>query len=75
MPRKTKRQQQVSKIPRKKEHYIEDEKNEDINNWTKKDLNEFEKIGKRLITKVLHWQENAAHSIRAVYNRTSKTTV
>ncbi|GBC00463.1 hypothetical protein RclHR1_03870003 [Rhizophagus clarus] len=101
MSRKTKRQQQVSKILRKKRCYIsknkteteiktieneewvdnevirdqiEGEEDEDINNWTEKDLNEFEKVGKRLITKVLHWQENTANSIRAVYNRTSKIT-
>src|SRR3954464_2134956 len=89
MPRKTKRQQQVSKIPRKKGRYIsqslaeteieavENEErieDEDINDWTKEDLNEFEKVGKRLITEVLHWHKNAASSIRAAYNGTSRTT-
>jgi hypothetical protein len=37
-------------------------------------LNEFEKIGKRLITEVLHWHENAASNIRAAYIGTSRTT-
>ena len=97
MPYKTKRQQQVSKIPRKKGRYIsksqaeteteavknkewieneiiEDWIEEDISNWTKEDLNEFEEIGKRLISEVLHWHENAANNIRAAYNGTSRTT-
>ena len=97
MPHKTKRQQQVSKIPRKKGRYIsksqaeteteavknkewieneiiEDWIEEDISNWTKEDLNEFEEIGKRLISEVLHWHENAANNIRAAYNGTSRTT-
>ncbi|RIA92165.1 hypothetical protein C1645_821059 [Glomus cerebriforme] len=47
---------------------------ENINNWTKEDLNEFKKVGKRLITEVLYWHDNAANSIRAVYNGTSRTT-
>ncbi|RIA88753.1 hypothetical protein C1645_825886 [Glomus cerebriforme] len=88
MSRKTKRQQQVNKILRKKGCYIsqsqaeteiEAVKNEErienkviedwiegenINNWTKEDLNEFKKVEKRLITEVLHWRDNAASSIR-----------
>ncbi|EXX64766.1 uncharacterized protein OCT59_026458 [Rhizophagus irregularis] len=104
MPRKTKRQLQVNKIPRKKEHYIsreteieavEDEKwidNENINEWAEgeivkdqiedeinndwtKDLEEFEKVGKKLITEVLCWYEKATGSIRAAYNGTSRITV
>ena len=102
MPRKTKRQQQISKIPRKKGRYIskdeaeieieavEGEKwvdNENIdewteggiveinNDWTKEDLQEFEKVGKKLITEVLYWHEKATDSIRAAYNRTSRTTI
>jgi hypothetical protein len=51
--------------------WIEDK---NINNWMKEDLNEFKKVGKRLITEVLHWCENTASSIRLVYNRTLRTT-
>src|SRR5205809_5299156 len=104
MPRKTKRQLQISKIPRKKGRYIskdeieavegekwmdnenidewteggivEDQIEDEINNdWTKEDLKEFEKVGKKLITKVLCWHEKAAGSIRAAYNGTSRTTI
>ncbi|CAB4473775.1 unnamed protein product [Rhizophagus irregularis] len=104
MPRKTKRQLQVNKIPRKKGRYIsreteieavEGEKwidNENINEWAEgeivedqiedeinndwtKDLEEFEKVGKKLITEVLCWHEKATGSIRAAYNGTSRTTV
>uniref|UniRef100_U9UMZ8 Uncharacterized protein n=1 Tax=Rhizophagus irregularis (strain DAOM 181602 / DAOM 197198 / MUCL 43194) TaxID=747089 RepID=U9UMZ8_RHIID len=88
MPRKTKRQLQVNKIPRKKGRYIsreteieavegekwmdnkninkwaegeivEDQIEDEINNdWTK-DLKEFEKVEKKLITEVLCWHEKA----------------
>ena len=98
MSHKTKRQQQVSKILRKKGRFIsksqaeteieaieneviiegeegkESEEDENINYWTEEDLNEFEKVGKRLITEVLQWHENAAKGIRAAYNGTSRTT-
>ena len=54
---------------------VEDQIEDEINNdWTKEDLNEFEKVGKRFITEVLHWHENAASNIRATYNGTSRTT-
>ncbi|PKK56499.1 hypothetical protein RhiirC2_799876 [Rhizophagus irregularis] len=36
---------------------------------------EFEKVGKKLITKVLCWHEKATCSIRAAYNGTSRTTL
>ena len=108
MPCKTKRQLQISKIPRKKGRYIskdqaeteieavegekwmdnenidewkeggivEDQIEDEINNdWTKEDLKEFEKVGKKLITEVLCWHEKAAGSIRAAYNGTSRTTI
>ncbi len=44
------------------------------NDWTKEDLQEFEKVGKKLITEVLYWHEKATDSIRAAYNGTSRTT-
>jgi hypothetical protein len=98
MPRKTKRQQQVSKIPRKKGRYvsletitreIETVENEnrlenEIDNkwpedetidWTEEELKEFDKIEKKLISEVLHWHEDAACSIRAVYTGNSRTTI
>lgn len=96
MPRKTKRQLQVSKIPRKKGRYlskdqakteieaVESEKwmdNKNIDEWTEGEnqiddeyLNEFEKVGKKLITEVLCWHGKATGSIRAAYNGTSRTT-
>ncbi|GBC03824.1 hypothetical protein RclHR1_05340010 [Rhizophagus clarus] len=49
--------------------------NETVNVWKKEDLKEFEKVGKRLITEVLCWHENATHGIRVAYNGTSRTTV
>ncbi|CAB5365859.1 unnamed protein product [Rhizophagus irregularis] len=99
MPRKTKRQLQISKLPRKKgcyisknqaeteleaveerkeseinENWIEDIEDETINDWAEEDLEEFQKVGKKLITEVLCWHENATSSIRAAYNGTSRTT-
>src|SRR3954470_24977290 len=53
------------------ENWIRDEI---IDDWTKEDLTEFEKVGKRLITETLCWHDNAASSIRAAYNGTSRTT-
>ncbi|PKK56736.1 hypothetical protein RhiirC2_799375 [Rhizophagus irregularis] len=53
---------------------VEDQIEDEINNdWTK-DLEEFEKVGKKLITEVLCWHEKAMGSIRAAYNGTSRTT-
>src|SRR5579864_3692087 len=101
MPHKTKRQQQVAKLSRKKGRYIsqkttrktpteeivepeeaikiEDEavgvEGENVDYWTEEDLREFEKAGKRLITKALNWHKNAANSIRAAYTGTSRTTI
>jgi hypothetical protein len=49
--------------------------NKTVNVWEKEDLEEFEKVGKRLITEVLCWHENATHGIRAAYNGTSRTTI
>ncbi|RIA91400.1 hypothetical protein C1645_822097 [Glomus cerebriforme] len=53
--------------------------NENINewteDWTKEDLKEFEKVGKKLITEVLCWHEKATDSIRIAYNGTLRTTV
>ncbi|CAB5197510.1 unnamed protein product [Rhizophagus irregularis] len=82
MPRKTKRQLQVSQISRKRGRYISKDQaeteieaveerkeseigrnwieGENINDWTNE---EFEKVGKRLITEVLCWQENATKEL------------
>ncbi|PKC55525.1 hypothetical protein RhiirA1_475451 [Rhizophagus irregularis] len=105
MPRKTKRQLQVNKIPRKKGRYIsreieieavEGEKwidNENINEWAEgkivedqiedainndwtKDLEEFEKVGKKLITEVLCWYEKATgmRTLDTLFRSTEKST-
>ncbi|GET51044.1 hypothetical protein RIR_jg19172.t1 [Rhizophagus irregularis DAOM 181602=DAOM 197198] len=64
MLRKTKRQLQA--VEERKESEIGENwiESENINDWTNK---EFEKVGKRLITEVLCWQENATSCIRAAY--------
>ncbi|GES78031.1 hypothetical protein GLOIN_2v1785920 [Rhizophagus clarus] len=75
MPRKTKRQLQINEIPKKKGRYISKDQEETEIEAEKEDLKEFEKVGKRLITEVLYWHENATHGIRAAYNGTSRITV
>ncbi|PKK51098.1 hypothetical protein RhiirC2_800693 [Rhizophagus irregularis] len=116
MPRKTKRQQQVSKIPRKKGRYASQEQviteetttreietieeseketgndiiieewiegevvgdlteGEAVEDWTEESLKEFKEVEKRFITEALHWHDDAANSIRAVYTGNSRTTL
>ena len=90
MPRKTKRQQQVSQIPRKKGRYVSQDQliierdtseseiieliDDFVDDWTEEDLKEFKDVEKKLITETLHWHEDANHSIRAVYTGNSRTT-
>ncbi|CAB4473944.1 unnamed protein product [Rhizophagus irregularis] len=52
------------------EEWIESEEwlDDEIIDWTGEELKEFDKVGKRLITKALHWHE-------AVYTGNSRTTV
>ncbi len=105
MSHKTKRQQQVSKLSRKKGCYVSQEitreteeiveseeadktvdkavrmevetveEGEAVDYWTEENLREFEEAGSRLITKALHWHEDAISSIRAAYTKASRTTI
>ncbi|GES86593.1 hypothetical protein RCL_jg18699.t1 [Rhizophagus clarus] len=78
MPHKTKRQLQIKAIIKERKESEIDEnwiECENIDDWTNKDLNKFEKIGRKLITEVLCWHKNTTSSIRATYNGTSRTTV
>ncbi|CAB5357698.1 unnamed protein product [Rhizophagus irregularis] len=59
MPRKTKRQQQVSKISRKKGHYVSQD----------------QVIIEDIVTEEIEAHEGADHNIRAVYTGNSRTTV
>ncbi|CAB4384512.1 unnamed protein product [Rhizophagus irregularis] len=47
---------------------------ETVKNWTEENLKEFEEVGERLTTEVLHWHDDAAKSIRAIYTGNSRTT-
>ncbi|GBC04219.1 hypothetical protein RclHR1_05580004 [Rhizophagus clarus] len=44
-----------------------------IKDWIKENLKEFKEVGNRLITEVLHWHDDVANSIRAVYTGNSRT--
>ncbi|GBB93411.1 hypothetical protein RclHR1_21640001 [Rhizophagus clarus] len=48
---------------------------EAVEDWTEKNLKEFKEVGNRLIIEVLHWHDDTANSIRAVYTENSKTTL
>ena len=82
----TKRQQQVSKLPRKKGHFVSQEilsreaaimseVTADMQEWEVEELSEFEVVGKRFIDKALHWHKGAGGSLRSVYTGTSRMTI
>ncbi|GBC09537.1 hypothetical protein RclHR1_08960004 [Rhizophagus clarus] len=44
-----------------------------IKDWTEEILKKFKEVGNRLIIKALHWHDDTANSIRAVYTENSRT--
>ncbi|CAG8838841.1 19521_t:CDS:1, partial [Cetraspora pellucida] len=71
----TKRQKQISNLPREKGRYL-NQKNqifiESLNittiksqeEWTENELVEFEEVGTRLINEILGWHKDAAKHLR-----------
>ncbi|CAG8696298.1 19023_t:CDS:2, partial [Rhizophagus irregularis] len=46
-----------------------------VEDWTEESLKEFKEVEKRFITEALHWYDDVANSIRAVYTGNLRTTL